>query len=148
MADVSRSRRMAADPESIWALLADFGALSRWADGIDHSCLLNAEKAGHGVGLARRVQADRDAVVETITVFDAPRHLAYEIAGLPRGFAVTNRWDLRPDRDGTTTVTLTSTVTTDRRLLRSVAERTLAALLARRSDALLHSLDRALGGQP
>ncbi len=41
MADVSRSRTIAAAPEEIWEVLADFGALSAWADGVDHSCVLN-----------------------------------------------------------------------------------------------------------
>lgn len=144
MTDVSRSREMAAEPAAVWAILADFGSLSTWADGVDHSCLLNDGPVK--IGLSRRVQSGRDTVVETITVFDPPRLLSYDIHGVPRRFSVSNRWNLRPHGGRGTTVTLTSTVATTTRILRPIGERVFAEVMARRLEALLTSLARALGG--
>ena len=41
VADIHRSRTVAADPNEVWDVLADFGSISSWADNIDHSCILN-----------------------------------------------------------------------------------------------------------
>ncbi|ORV83543.1 SRPBCC family protein [Mycolicibacterium iranicum] len=144
MTDVSRSRELAAEPSAVWAILADFGSLSAWADGVDHSCLLNDEP--REIGLTRRVQSGRDTFVETITVFDPPHLLAYDIHGVPRRFTVSNRWDLRPHGGRGTTVTLTSTVAMKAGILRPVGECVFAEMMARRSETLLSSLARALGG--
>src|ERR1700712_2217771 len=40
VAAIDRSRTIAADPQSVWDVLADFGSISSWADNIDHSCIL------------------------------------------------------------------------------------------------------------
>ncbi|OAN38532.1 SRPBCC family protein [Mycolicibacterium iranicum] len=144
MTDVSRSREVAAEPAAVWALLADFGSLSAWADGVDHSCLLYA--GPDEIGLTRRVQSGRDTFVEKITMFDPPRLLAYDIHGVPRRFSVSNRWNLRPQGGNGTTVTLTSTVAMTTSILRPIGERAFAQMMARRSEALLTSLARALGG--
>ncbi len=146
MTEVSRSRAVAAERAAVWALLADFGSLSAWADGIDHSCLLRHTDGGGAVGASRRVQSGRDTFVETITVFDPPQLLAYDIGGVPRRFAVSNRWNLLPHSDRVTTVTLTSTITMTSRILRPIGERAVARLMARRSETLLSSLAHALGG--
>lgn len=146
MAEISRSRDIAAEPAAIWEVLADFGALSAWADTVDHSCLLNGEAHPHPIGLTRRVQAGRDTFVETIVVFEAPLTLAYDITGVPRGFSVSNRWNLDPGAGSTTTVTLTSTVGLTSPVLRSIGERVFTRLMAQRSEALLGSLTRALEG--
>lgn len=146
MAEVSRSRPIAGDPAAVWAVLADFGSLSRWADGVDHSCLLNGEHHRKPVGLTRRIQSGRDTFVETITAFDPPRELAYDIAGVPRGFSVTNRWNLDPRTDGTTTVTVTTVIRMASALWRPLGEPVFTRLMAKRSEALLSSLAKALGG--
>lgn len=138
MATVNRSRTITAGRGAIWDVLADFGALSTWADGVDHSCLLH--DGNTPVGTARRVQAGRNTLVETIVAFDPPRELAYDIAGVPRWLSVSNRWNLRSDTGGRTTVTLTSTVRMRPHPLRPVAEPMFARLMARRSDDLLNSL--------
>ncbi|MGZ8802446.1 MAG: SRPBCC family protein [Mycobacterium sp.] len=140
MADVSRSRTIAAEPEAIWEVLADFGSLSAWAEGVDHSCVINNGEDADPLGLARRVQVGRDTFVETITAFAPPRFLAYDISGVPPRMSVSNRWNLVPERTGRTTVTLTSTVQMSSHPLRSIAERFGARLVSRRSDALLNSL--------
>jgi hypothetical protein len=36
VAEIHRSRSVAADPNTVWDVLADFGSISSWADNIDH----------------------------------------------------------------------------------------------------------------
>ncbi|MGB0969700.1 MAG: SRPBCC family protein [Mycobacterium sp.] len=147
MSTVNRARTITAEPEAIWGVLADFGGLSTWADGVDHSCLLH--DSDDPVGRTRRVQVGHETLVETIVAFDAPRELAYDIAGVPRWFSVSNRWNLHSDSSGLTTValttvTLTSTVRMRPHPLRPIAIRMFMRLMAKRSDELLNSLAKHL----
>ena len=87
VAVISRSRTIAAEPQAIWDVLADFGSISSWADNVDHSCLLSPATEGIAVGTTRRVQVGRNTLVERITEFDPPTTLAYDIEGLPAGCA-------------------------------------------------------------
>ena len=101
MAEIHRSRIVAADPKAVWDVLADFGSISSWADNIDHSCILN-----HGsepLGTTRRVQIGRNALVERITEFDPTRdaRLRRRRTAQARSRRFTNRWTLRPADDGT-----------------------------------------------
>ncbi|TXB92061.1 SRPBCC family protein, partial [Mycobacterium tuberculosis] len=41
VSDTRRSRTIAARQQTIWDVLADFGSLSSWVEGVDHSCVLN-----------------------------------------------------------------------------------------------------------
>lgn len=142
MAAIDRSRTVAADPQTAWDVLADFGSISSWAGNIDHSCILNHGE--HPLGTTRRVQIGRNALVETITEFDPLRALAYDVDGLPpRIRRFTNRWSLRPAGDGTT-VTLTSTVTIGPGPVRTLAERALCRLQTRQSDIMLAGLAQRL----
>ncbi|MCB0948078.1 MAG: SRPBCC family protein [Mycobacterium sp.] len=144
MAEVSFSRTISAEPEAIWDVLADFGALSTWADGVDHSCVLSTGADADPIGMTRRVQVGRDTLVETITAFAPPRLLAYDISGLPSMLSASNRWNVTPAGNGRTTVTLTSTVWMKPHPLRLVVERVGARLFAKRSKPLLDSLARHL----
>ncbi|WP_068176244.1 SRPBCC family protein [Mycobacterium sp. UM_CSW] len=145
MADVRRSRSIAARPQQIWDVLADFGAISSWAGNVDHSCILFSGADGAGVGTARRVQVKRDALVERITEFDPPRALAYDVEGLPsRVRRMTNRWTLDPAPSGSTVVTLTSTVEIGARPVQKLAESVLCRFLARQSDVMLAGLANRL----
>lgn len=138
MAAISRARTISAEPQEIWAVLADFGAISAWADNVDHSCLLTPHD--DPVGTARRLQVGRNTLVERITEFDPPRALSYAITGLPpRLRSVVNRWTLTP-ADGATVVTLTSTVEVDTRLFPRVAEALFARVMAKQSESLLDGL--------
>ena len=69
----------------MWDRLADFEAISAWADNVDHSCLLppGGEVSLVGVGATRRVQVGRRTLVERVVVWDEPQRLAYQIEGLP-----------------------------------------------------------------
>jgi Polyketide cyclase / dehydrase and lipid transport len=140
VANISRSRLIAAQPQAIWDVLADFGAISSWADDVDHSSLLNHGPDGGLLGTTRRVQMGRTAVVERITVLDAPATIAYDIEGLPRVLGkVANSWTLRQEGD-VTDVTLTSTVVMGQNPLASAAEWVVLRGLARTTDSLLAGL--------
>jgi hypothetical protein len=139
MADIYRSRTVAAGPKEVWDVLADFGSISSWADNVDHSCILN-----HGdepVGNTRRVQIGRSTLVERITEFDPTWALAYSIEGLPeRLHRFTNRWTLRRIHDGHTVVTLTSTVEIGSGPMHKLAERAVCRALVRQSGIMLAGL--------
>lgn len=149
MAEIQRARTIGAPVQEIWDLLADFGALSSWADNADHSCVLYRGLDGEPVGTARRVQIKRDVLVERITEFDPPRALGYDIDGLPRRLRrVANRWTLVPAapdcQPDSTVVTLTSTVDIGPRPPQRLAERVLCRVLARQSDSMLAGLANRL----
>jgi len=143
VADIDRSRSIAADPNAVWDVLADFGSISSWADNIDHSCILN-----HGdepIGTTRRVQIGRNALVEQITEFEPARTLAYDVDGLPKRLRrFNNRWSLRPADDGTTIVTLTSTVEIGSGPLQKLAESLVCRVQVRQSDLMLAGLANRL----
>jgi len=143
VADIDRSRTIAADPKEVWDVLADFGSISSWADNVDHSCILN-----HGsepIGTTRRVQIGRNTLVEQITEFEPTRALAYDVEGLPKRLRrFNNRWSLRPADDGKTTVTLTSTVEIGSGPLRKLAERVVCRVQVRESDVMLAGLANRL----
>lgn len=139
VAHVSRSRTIRAQPQAIWDVLADFGAISSWAPGADHSCLLNAEPDGPAVGTARRIQMGRNTLVETIIEFVPPTALAYSIEGLPpRLGALANRWSLRPAGQATE-VTITSTIAGSGPLA-AVIGRVVARVMRTSSDEMLAGL--------
>ncbi|OBF49806.1 cyclase [Mycobacterium sp. 852002-50816_SCH5313054-b] len=142
MADIRRSRSIAARPEQIWDVLADFGSISSWATNVDHSCILFSGPNGGAVGTARRVQVKRDALAERITEFDPPCALAYDVEGLPRRVRrMANRWTLAAEPGGLKTiVTLSSTVEIGSRPAQTLAERVLCRFLARQSDVMLAGL--------
>ncbi|MEE6176851.1 SRPBCC family protein [Mycobacterium sp. 050134] len=145
MADIQRSRRIAARPQKVWDVLGDFGSISSWAGNVDHSCVLFSGPGGGPVGTARRVQVGRDALVERITEFDPPRALAYEIDGLPRLLRrVTNRWTVEPGPGDSAVATLTSAVDIGPHRLQRLVERALCRYLARQSDVMLAGLANRL----
>lgn len=138
VAEIRRTRTVAAEPQAIWDVLADFGAISSWAGNVDHSCLLSAETQDVGVGTTRRVQVGRTTLVERITAFDRVRTLAYDVEGFPRWLTVNNRWTLAPSA-GATAVTLVSSVKVTGPLGR-IAESVVARASAKTIDGLLDGL--------
>lgn len=145
MAEIQRTRSIAASAQKIWTVLADFGALSSWADNADHSCILFRGADGGPVGTARRVQIKREALVEQITEFDPPRALSYDIEGLPTALRrVTNRWTVTPTDGESSIVTLTSTVEIGPHSPQRLAEHVLCRFLARESDSMLAGLANRL----
>lgn len=147
VADISRSRTVPAEPQAVWDILADFGALASWAGGVDHSCVLNHGPDGTPVGTTRRVQVGRTALVERITEFDPPVTLAYAIEGLPARLGkAANRWTLRPAgaAGAVTLVTLTSMVEIGANPPARMAAWVALRVLAHRSDAMLAGLAHRL----
>jgi hypothetical protein len=141
VADIHRTRTIAARTQEIWDVLADFGSIAAWAPNADHSCILFSGPHGGPIGTTRRVQVKRDALVERITAFDPLRSLAYDIEGLPSLLGrVTNRWTLAPGAGDSTAVTLTSTVDIGPRAPAKLAERALCHFLGRQSDSMLAGL--------
>lgn len=144
VADSRRSRTIPTEAQPIWDVLADFGAISSWADIVDHSCLLTPAADGVGVGATRRIQLGRNVVVERITDFDPPHTLAYDIEGLPaQVHRLNNRWTLQPVSGGTE-VTLTTTVEIGPNRLQHLAENAVARFSAKQLDALLEALSRRM----
>lgn len=139
MADIYRSRSVAAEPKEVWDVLADFGSISSWADNVDHSCILN--HTSEHVGTTRRVQLGRHALVERITEFDPTWALAYDVEGLPKRLRrFTNRWTLRAAQSGTTVVTLTTIIEIGSSSIQTLAERALCRVQLRQSEVMLDGL--------
>ena len=68
----------------MWDRLADFEAISAWADNVDHSCLLppGGEVSLVGVGATRRVQVGRRTLVERVVVGPAGADIRLRLDGL------------------------------------------------------------------
>ncbi|OBJ51969.1 SRPBCC family protein, partial [Mycobacterium sp. 1423905.2] len=137
VAQISRSQRILAPTQTVWELLADFGALSSWADNADHSSVLNRGPGGGLLGATRRVQMGSNVLVERVTECEAPTTLAYDIEGMPILLRkVANRWTLRP-AGAATVVTLASTVEVGASLPARAAEWVMLRLMAKQSDSML-----------
>ena len=146
MARVERTTRVATPASEVWAVLADFAAISTWAPNVEHSCLLTAQTAG--VGAVRRVQTGRAALRETVTVWEPERELSYSIAGLPSIIkSVTNTWQLSPAGDGTddgTELSLVSEIAVGPRPPHRVAGHIVGRMLGSASDVMLEGLTQHL----
>lgn len=130
--------------DEVWARLADFGAIASWAPQVDHSRLTTEGDVRPGA--VRRVQAGRQTLLETITVWEPPRMLAYRVAGLPALIGdFTTTWELAGEGDRGTRVTVRSE-------LRAGLPRPLAALvlvrLRREGARLLQGLRTAVEAPP
>lgn len=137
------SRPIAAASGQVWTVLAAYGDISAWAPGVDHSCLLRAvgDRQVAGVGLVRRNQVGRLTVLERVTAWEEPEHLGYTIEGLPQVVKrAANDWTLEELDDGTTLVTVTSTVDCGARPPQELVSRVIAARLATTSKAMLDGL--------
>lgn len=141
---VHRSAHLPQDAAAIWAALADFGRIVDWAPNVSHS-VLTTEQA-EGIGTARRVQVGRQALIETVTIWEPERSLAYAIDGLPPLVAgVTNRWDLAADLDGTF-VTLTSIIDPGDGAKGKIGARVLTVPLGKASAGMVDGLAAFLAG--
>ncbi len=142
MGEASRTRQLAAPPEAVWAVLAEFDRIAEWAPNVDHSCALTDQR--DGIGAVRRVQVGRPALLETVVAWEPNVRLAYRLDGLPvpariGTVTVTNEWRLEPSGGGTT-VTVTSTVDAGRRPPQQLVARLVARKVADESDTMLDGL--------
>ncbi len=143
MVTVERTAVVAASPGDVWVVLADFGAISRWAANVDHSCLLSGQT--EGIGTTRRIQTDRSTVVETVVAWEPGSTLAYRITGLPPVIrSVTNRWRLAGDGDQTT-VSLTAEIDAGPRPPQQLIAKAVGKRLASASEQMLDGLTRQVG---
>ena len=139
---------MAATPQTVWEVLADFGSLSAWARNVDHSCLLQHGADGVAVGTTRRVQIGRNTLVERITECVPAATLGYDIQGLTRRLhRVANRWTLEPAAPGFTAVIVTTTVEIGTNPVAQVAERAMCRLMMKQSDVMLAGLSQRVEGR-
>ena len=144
MITTERTRTIPAPQERVWDVLADFDRLAVWADNADHTCWLDEPRDdGEMVGRARRVQAGRVVLVETITVWEPPTRLAYDLGGLPPvARSAVNEWRLVADPAGgdRTIVTLATHVDCGPRPPQQLVARLVARRLAKASDVMLAGL--------
>jgi len=138
MAEIVERITIVRPSEEVWAALADFGGISGWAPGVDHSCLTT--EGGEGVGTQRRVQVGRNAFLERVVEWEPGRRLAYLIEGLPPVVrSVTNSWEL-DGSGGSTTVTLASRIDTGPRPPQQAIARVVGRVLGKASREMLAGL--------
>lgn len=138
MIHIERSSEIAATPAEIWEVLADFGALASWVPMIQHTCPLSDQT--EGVGTVRRVQVQRQTLVETVTVWSPPDTLTYTIEGLPSiaGVPVTT-WRLIADGPNTR-VTVSTDLDTGRNPIRRLVGRKVLERLGLAAEFMLAGL--------
>ena len=138
MIHIERSSEIAATPAEIWEVLADFGALASWVPMIQHTCPLSDQT--EGVGTVRRVQVQRQTLVETVTVWSPPDTLTYTIEGFPpiAGVPVTT-WRLIADGPNTR-VTVSTDLDTGRNPIRRLVGRKVLDRLGLAAEFMLAGL--------
>jgi len=138
MAEAVETISIARSPDHVWAALAEFGGIGRWAPNVDHSCLTT--ERSEGVGTTRRVQVGRTALLERVVEWEPGERLAYSIEGLPPVVrVVTNTWCLE-DAGSATTVTLTSAIDAGPRPPQQLIARGIGKGLAKASRQMLAGL--------
>jgi carbon monoxide dehydrogenase subunit G len=138
MAEAVETVAIAGPSEQVWAMLADFGEISRWAPNVDHSCLTTEQ--AEGVGCVRRVQIGRSALLEQVVQWEAGERLAYAIQGLPPVVrSAVNTWTVEAD-EGSTTVTLTTQVDAGPRPPQQAVARVIGKAMAKASRQMLDGL--------
>lgn len=138
MTTITRTTLIDASPDEVWAVLTDFGAISGWADFVDHSSLMTEQT--EGVGMQRRIQMDRTIVVETVTAWKPGVAFSYSITGLPPIIrSVANTWRIGAS-GGSTMVSITTEVDTGPRPPQRAIAKGVARRLAKSSDAMLAGL--------
>ena len=144
MSTTERTGTRPAPQSRVWNVLADFDRLAVWADNADHTCWLDEpSEDGRMVGRARRVQAGRVVLVETITAWEPPARLAYDLGGLPQVVkSAVNEWRLVADPAGgdRTIVTLATHVDCGPRPPQQLVARLVGNRLAKASDVMLAGL--------
>ena len=138
MIHIERSSEIAATPSEIWEVLADFGALASWVPMIQHTCPLSDQT--EGVGTVRRVQVQRQTLVETVTVWSPPDTLTYTIEGLPpiAGVPVTT-WRLAAN-GSSTRITVSTDLDTGRNPIRLLVGRKVLERLGLAAEFMLAGL--------
>jgi uncharacterized protein YndB with AHSA1/START domain len=138
VSETSATLTIPAPADEVWAVLADFGEIARWAPIVDHSCLLSTQRAG--VGTVRRIQSGRRTVLEQVVEWVDGERLSYVVEGLPSAIrSLRNTWQL--DGGDMTKVTLTSLVDVGPRPPQMLVAKVLGLPLSKVSHQMLHGLD-------
>ena len=106
MSSLTRGVVIDAAKDKVWEVLADFGAVSKWAPTITDSAIVG--DANEGVGAARTCEHEKMGTLEeTIVSWTEGEALSYDVtAGLPFPMkALNNHWSIR-ERGASTEVTL------------------------------------------
>ncbi len=100
MIDVSMSARIAAPPEKVWEVLADYPNVYQWVPYIKHSRATTAHTSGIGAGRACQIPGFGETD-ERVIEWDEGRSFRYEIqsSGGPIKRA-SNRWTVRKEAGG------------------------------------------------
>lgn len=144
MSRLERTATIAAPPERVWDVLADFGAIANWVPMIQHSCLLSEQTERPGT--IRRVQIARQTLIERVTTWRPAAELAYDIDGLPPivGTARTT-WRLTRLGDGATTqVVLTTEIDAGPNPVRILVVKKVLERMALAADVMLAGLANAV----
>lgn len=142
MTSVERRVTVAAAPDRVWSVLADFADISRWAPNVDHSCAMSDRS--DGVGAVRRVQTGRTTLVESIEEWQPATRLAYGIAGLPPVIrSVVTAWTLVPVVESVdrTEVTVRTDVDAGPRPPQRLIAKVVARKFGEAADEMLAGLD-------
>lgn len=138
MTTVERTGLIPAPVDAVWALLADFAAISAWAPNVDHSCLLTEQ--AEGVGAVRRIQTDRTTILETVEHWEPGVTLSYRITGLPPVIkSVTNTWRIGSS-GGSTMVRLTTDIDTGPKPPQQMIAKAVGRRLATASEQMIAGL--------
>lgn len=138
MIEVIRSTDVSATPHEVWAVLGDFAGIGRWADNVDHSCLMTDQTGGPGT--VRRIQTGRTTVVERVVTWEPPSILTYSLEGLPPIVrSATNTWVVETAPEGSH-VSLISRVDAGPRPPQRLVANIVGRKLAQTSDVMLAGL--------
>jgi len=138
MVIVERTGLIAAPLDAVWAVLADFAAISAWAPNVDHSCLMSEQT--EGVGMVRRIQTNRTTILETVEACEPGVTLTYRITGLPPVIkSVTNTWRIGAS-DDSTMVRLTTDIDTGPKPPQQLIAKAVGRRLAAASEQMIAGL--------
>ena len=138
MIAVERTATISATPAEVWALLADFPAISEWAPNVDHSCLMTEQTKG--VGMVRRIQAGRTTLLERVLTWEPDETFSYALEGLPPVVkSATNTWRI-VEVTGGSQVTLTSRVDAGPRPPQQLIAKVVGRKLGQASDEMIAGL--------
>jgi Polyketide cyclase / dehydrase and lipid transport len=140
--EVERTCDLAASPSEVWAVLFDFGALSSWADNVDHSCLMSDQT--EGVGMVRRIQSGPMTLLERVLTWEPNVGLSYALEGLPLVVrSATNTWTIVEKANGSQ-VTITSRVNAGPRPPQQLVAKVVGHKLGQASNQMLAGLKAKL----
>lgn len=146
MATVTREGTIEASVDAVWAVLADFASISRWAPNVDHSSMMT--EAAEGVGAVRRIQASGATVLETVEQWEPGAILSYAITGLPPVIkSVSNTWSLEAAGEQTR-VTLTTEIDAGSKPPQRLVAKAVGRKLGEASEQMIAGLTYSASPRP